>query len=83
MEKFEVGKTYITHDWFTGGTMKYTYEGKDELGVGVFSVDDFEIDGEHYRTEKYDVLEDEENGTEYVTIGEYSGYLHCIYAKEF
>lgn len=82
MDRFEVGKTYITHDWFTGGTIKYTYEGKDELSVGVFSVDDFEIDGEHYRTERLDILEDYKNETEYVLLGEYNGYSHCLYAKD-
>lgn len=82
MERFEVGKTYVTHDWFTGGTLKYTYEGKDELSRGIFSIEDFELDGEHYRTELYDILEDIKNNTEYILLGEYQGHSHCIYAKE-
>ena len=73
---FQVGHVYVTYDWFTGGTMKYRYDGKD-----TFSVLDLELDGEHHRTEHHEILHDE-NGNEYIVIGGYYDYLHCIYANE-
>lgn len=77
---FLKGEIYRTTDWFTGGALKFQFEGRDTEGKGVFTVEDFEIDGQHTRTETYDILKDENR--EYIKITSYHDHEHRLYAEE-
>ncbi len=70
--KFEIGNEYNHTSWFTGGLMIYKVSGITDKEI-TFSVYDYELDGEHIRTETYDKHIDY-NGNEYVILFIYSDH---------
>lgn len=72
--KFENGKMYMTIDWFTGGTIKMQYEGDN-----LFTVEDFELDGLHHRTEKHEIKSDKKG--EYIVLNSHENHEHRLYAR--
>ncbi len=71
-KKFIVGNTYRYTDWFTAGKISMMCQSISENRKQIeFKVADWEIDGLHYRTEKFELLSD--NGNEYVLIYSYKG----------
>ena len=80
MIKFEIGKTYFSTCWFTGGRSAYTCIGRDEKNV-TFSVRTEETDGVHeLKQETFST--DAKNGVEYVVLYEYHGNPHILPAAE-
>lgn len=71
-KKFIVGDTYSYTDWFTGGQIAMMCQSiSEDRNRIVFKVCDWEVDGLHYRTENFELLND--NGNEYVLIYSYKG----------
>lgn len=66
--------TYITQDWFTGGTHYYKY-----LGNGNFEITMEEIDGTHTKIDHLDIQRDEA-GNEFILLHTYKGEKHYLYA---
>lgn len=71
--KFEVGKTYITEDWFCGGWVCYKVVDRSEDSITV--TEDGSEDTQIFST----FLED---GTECFSLGEYLGNKHIVRAKQ-
>lgn len=78
--KFEIGKTYLSTSWFTGGTLAYTCVSRDEEKI-TFNVRMSELDGNHKGDPETFAIE-KKNGVECVRLCEYHGNPHFLAAGE-
>lgn len=77
--RFQIGETYQSVDWFTGGTGFYTVAGRDGDVLVLKEAHD-EIDGFHECEGHSSYQIHEESGKEYIVIGTYHGHENRIYA---